>query len=52
MLIQLSSPDPVIARSARRPDHTAAALIRPQLRRSATAEAAVYSIDHNDVAAV
>jgi hypothetical protein len=41
LLIRLSPPDP-----------TAAALIRPQLRQSATAGAAVRSIDHNDVAAV
>jgi hypothetical protein len=34
------------------PDYTVMAPIRPQLRRSATTEAAVRSIDHSDVAAV
>jgi hypothetical protein len=41
MLIWLPSPDP-----------TAAALIRPQLRRSTTAGAVVCSINHNDVVAI
>jgi hypothetical protein len=40
------------ARSDRRLDHTAATLIRPQLRRSATAGAAVRSINDNDIAVV
>jgi hypothetical protein len=53
VLIRLPPPDPAAAtRSDRHPDHTAAALIRSQLRRSATVGAAVRSIDHNDVAVV
>jgi hypothetical protein len=53
LLIRLPPLDPVaITRSGRRPDHTTAALIRLQLRRSATAGAAVRSIDYNDVVAI
>jgi hypothetical protein len=40
------------ARSGHRPDHTTAAPIKPQLRRSATAGAAFHNIDHNDVTVV
>jgi hypothetical protein len=52
--IGLLPPDPAaVARPGRRrPDHTAATLIRLQLRRSATTGAAVRNIDHNDVAVV
>jgi hypothetical protein len=53
VLIRLLLPDlAAAARSDRRLDHTAAALIRPQLRQSTTAGAAVHSIDHNNVATV
>jgi hypothetical protein len=53
VLIQLLPPDlATVARSGRRPDHTAAALIKPQLRRSTTTRAAVHSIDHNGIVVV
>jgi hypothetical protein len=45
-------PDPPAARSAHCLDHTTAAPIRPQLRRSATTGAAIHSINHSDVAAI
>jgi hypothetical protein len=53
VLIWLPPPDPTAGtRSGRRPDHTAAAPIKPQLRRSTTVGAAVHNIDHSDVTVV